>query len=92
MTLANLATPSTATGYHWQPDAATAKQTALWSFIEKSLPALGTKGYADFWRWSCASPEQFWSALWDDSGVIGDKGARAFVAVTVSRPAVLSRC
>ena len=82
MTLPNLATPATAAGYHWEPDAATAQKTALWSFIKTcgQVPALGTQGYADFWRWSVDNKEKFWDAVWDDGGIIGDKGKTVFAA------------
>ena len=82
MTLPNLATPALPSGYHWEPDAATAKKTALWSFIEKvgQKPALGTQGYADFWRWSVDNKEKFWDAVWDTCGIVGDKGKSVFTA------------
>jgi acetoacetyl-CoA synthetase len=31
-------------------------------------------GYADLHRYSTDSPAEFWSALWDFAGVVGDKG------------------
>ncbi len=33
--------------------------------------------YADLHAWSVREPAAFWSAVWDESGVIGTKGARA---------------
>ena len=34
----------------------------------------------DLHAWSIAQPEQFWSLVWDQCGVVGEKGARAYVA------------
>ena len=34
----------------------------------------------DLHAWSIAQPDQFWSLVWDQCGVIGEKGARAYVA------------
>ena len=31
--------------------------------------------YAALWQWSVDEREAFWNLVWDDSGVIGDKGA-----------------
>ncbi len=30
--------------------------------------------YQAFWRWSVDHPEKFWNAVWDFTGVIGEKG------------------
>ena len=32
--------------------------------------------YHKLWEWSVIKPEDFWSALWDWHGIIGDKGTR----------------
>ena len=34
----------------------------------------------DLHAWSIAQPDQFWSLVWDQCGVVGEKGARAYVA------------
>jgi acetoacetyl-CoA synthetase len=31
--------------------------------------------YASLWRWSVAQPESFWLSVWDECGVIGERGA-----------------
>ena len=36
-------------------------------------------GYDALWRWSIEQQGEFWSAVWDWSGVVGDKGDRVFV-------------
>lgn len=33
-----------------------------------------TLDYTAFWQWSVDNPEKFWDAVWDFTGVIGDKG------------------
>ncbi|MGB0713954.1 MAG: acetyl-coenzyme A synthetase N-terminal domain-containing protein, partial [Gammaproteobacteria bacterium] len=35
--------------------------------------------YAALHRWSVAEKEQFWSLLWDFTGVVGDKGNTVLV-------------
>ena len=30
--------------------------------------------YAEWHRWSCENPEEFWSAVWDFTAVVGDRG------------------
>ena len=42
--------------------------------------AHGFDAYADLHRWSIAEPEAFWAALWDWTGVIGDRGERIIEA------------
>lgn len=46
--------------------------TNLAAFIK----SLGHEGhdYQAFWRWSVDNPEKFWDAVWDYTGVVGDKG------------------
>jgi acetoacetyl-CoA synthetase len=59
----------------WQPGPG-ARQTALARFIAENGAA--AKTYEDFWRWSVENKEDFWSAVWDFCGVIGDKGGTVF--------------
>lgn len=35
---------------------------------------LSLSTYHDLWKWSTAHIDKFWSLVWDDTGVIGDKG------------------
>ena len=39
----------------------------------------GDNSYESLWRWSIDQQEEFWGAVWDWSGVVGDKGERVFV-------------
>ena len=38
----------------------------------------GANGYAALHRWSVEEPEAFWELVWDDAGIVGDKGAAPF--------------
>ncbi|MDB5888945.1 MAG: acetoacetyl-CoA synthase [Rhodocyclales bacterium] len=65
----------------WLPSAehiAATRLTAFTRFVEQrydqTLP-----DYAALHRWSVAQREDFWSAVWDFCGVVGDKGARRLV-------------
>jgi acetoacetyl-CoA synthetase len=61
----------------WAPTPERAAATRLASFMAKA----GQPGaaYEDFHRWSIEHSEDFWSLVWDFSGVKGDKGARRLV-------------
>jgi acetoacetyl-CoA synthetase len=39
----------------------------------------GDDDFQSIWQWSVDSSEQFWSALWDWHGVIGEKGSRILI-------------
>ena len=41
---------------------------------------------ADLHAWSIAQPSEFWSQVWDECGVIGYKGNRAFVPNNANSP------
>ena len=45
----------------------------------------------DLHAWSVAQPSEFWSQVWDDCGVIGQKGDRAFVPNSVGAPISTAR-
>lgn len=58
--------------YLWEPSdtyISNSNMKAFASQVGKSpLP------YQQFHRWSVAKPEEFWSAIWDFTGIIGEKG------------------
>lgn len=56
----------------WVPDAARVAASPMRRFIE----ANGFDDYAELHEWSVSEPEAFWSALWDEVGVVGDRGER----------------
>lgn len=61
----------------WRPDAAAFKDCALAKFAV--ICGFDPKAYDDLHRWSVSDPGAFWSALWDFTGVVGDKGDVFFV-------------
>jgi len=54
----------------WQPDPATVGATRMAEFMQR----MGHASYADLWQWSVDQPPEFWSALWDFCGVVGERG------------------
>ncbi|MFD1507243.1 acetoacetate--CoA ligase [Georgenia yuyongxinii] len=61
----------------WSPDPAEAAESNLARF----MAATGFPGaaYDELHAWSVAEPGEFWSAVWEFTGVVGDRGATAFV-------------
>ena len=59
----------------WRPDRARTEATHLARFLHH----VGQPGYAELHQWSLAQPEAFWTAVWDQCGVIGDRGDRALL-------------
>ncbi len=58
----------------WQPSperVATAAMTAFIATVNRRY-GVGATGYDSLWRWSVAAPAEFWRAVWDVTGVIGD--------------------
>lgn len=45
----------------------------------------------DLYEWSISQPEAFWSEVWDECGVVGVKGERAFVAAQSGAPMSTAR-
>ncbi|TXI76500.1 MAG: acetoacetate--CoA ligase [Dokdonella sp.] len=61
----------------WRPreaDLAAARLTAFSAAI-RARGLCDCRDYASLWRWSVANPEAFWGAVWDECGVIGERGA-----------------
>lgn len=61
----------------WTPEESVALSTGLAKFAK--LQGFDPRDYADLHRWSVGDLGGFWSAVWDFCGVVGDKGATAFV-------------
>ena len=61
----------------WRPEKARAAQTTLGAFSVWMASRAGKPfaEYDELHRCSTQSPAEFWSALWDFAGVLGDKGA-----------------
>jgi len=65
----------------WQPDAARIATTRLTAFTDlvEQRHAQTFKDYASLHRWSVEQAADFWSAVWDFCGVMGDKGVRLLI-------------
>ncbi len=64
----------------WTPRDEAIRQAGMTKFREfaNGRYGLDMKTYWDLHRWSIGNPDEmndFWSALWEWSGIIGDKGA-----------------
>ena len=57
----------------WTPSPERAAGTRLARFRERA----GAGDYESLHRWSIDRPEEFWPLVWDDCGVIGERGERA---------------
>jgi acetoacetyl-CoA synthetase len=55
---------------------ANAKVTAFIAAVNTRWKA-GCSDYASLWRWSVAQPESFWISVWDECGVLGERGTEA---------------
>jgi acetoacetyl-CoA synthetase len=65
----------------WTPSAQRVAATRLTAFRHVVATRYGFKGtdFSALQGFALERPDDFWSALWDFTGVIGDKGDRAFV-------------
>jgi len=60
----------------WRPSAeriAAARLSAFITAVHRRWQ-LDCPDYASLWRWSVAQPEAFWTSLWEQCGVIGERG------------------
>jgi acetoacetyl-CoA synthetase len=64
----------------WQPSSHWIDGANLTRFAR--IAGFGDQPYDVLHRWSISRPGEFWSAVWDFCGVIGDKGETAFVPPT----------
>lgn len=64
----------------WTPDRQRVLNSALYKFAQKTAPMhhCAPDDYQALHHWSVTQPEQFYDALWDELGIIGDKGQIAF--------------
>jgi acetoacetyl-CoA synthetase len=54
----------------WSPSAAEVADSRLDEFRRRT----GYADYASLQRWSVRSPDEFWGALWDFAGIVGERG------------------
>ena len=59
----------------WVPSENRRKSSKLYEFAKAN--GQNPDNYHELWQWSLNEMGDFWSALWDYAGVIGDKGAVA---------------
>jgi acetoacetyl-CoA synthetase len=62
----------------WVPDRQQIEQTQIYRFIQRinQLFDQNLQDYAGLHRWSVENSDQFWSLLWDETAVIGQRGER----------------
>ena len=58
----------------WTPNTARRESTNLWAFANQVGLSLATQTYEDLHRWSVEASGEFWRAVWDFAGGIGDLG------------------
>ena len=62
----------------WRPSGeriASARLSAFMAAVNRRWQA-DCSDYAALWRWSLAQPEAFWTSVWDQCGVLGERGER----------------
>ena len=65
----------------WVPDAERMAATRMAAFTThaRRVSGMALASYADLHAWSINAPEQFWPAVWDFCGVLGERGERVLV-------------
>lgn len=65
----------------WTPSEARMRASALWAFADRTAPLHcgAPDDYEALLKWSIEAPDAFYEALWDELGIIGDRGSAAFV-------------
>jgi len=65
----------------WEPSAARREATRIAAFMAtvNRRHGAGASDYDTLWQWSVDHREDFWEAVWDFAGVVGDRGSRRLV-------------
>jgi acetoacetyl-CoA synthetase len=65
----------------WRPSAKAIADANLTAFMKKAHARFGApqEGYEAFHAWSVTEPEAFWDLIWDECGIIGEKGGKVLV-------------
>jgi len=65
----------------WTPDESAIRDAAMTKLMEAARDRFGAPAdsYAAFHGWTVSDREDFWSLVWDDCGVVGEKGDRVLV-------------
>lgn len=69
----------------WTPDPTAANRTRIARF-RRAAAAHAGRDFADtpdLHEWSISEPDAFWSLVWDDCGVVGERGSVACVPATL---------
>ena len=76
----------------WSPTEAQVRATQLHAFTQKAGEQAGRsfEDYQSLWEWSTREAPAFWNLLWDEAGVIGDKGERVFADADHAMVAAIS--
>jgi len=58
----------------WQPSPDTVANANMTAFLREVNRRWGAalSDYDGLWRWSVASPDRFWTSVWDFGGIVGD--------------------
>jgi acetoacetyl-CoA synthetase len=66
----------------WSPSIGAVEHSFITQLSKKVSARTGRdfSQYADLHRWSVENPGEFWSQVWEDAEIIGDKGLRAYQA------------
>ena len=59
----------------WRPSAERRASARISAFLEAVRGQADAADYASLWRWSVAQPEAFWTSVWKECGVLGERGA-----------------
>ncbi|TPW27916.1 acetoacetate--CoA ligase [Pararhizobium mangrovi] len=65
----------------WEPSAERIEASRLFAMMRRCSEAAGRdfSDYAEFHAWTVAEPARFWSAMWDEAAIVGEKGERVLV-------------
>ena len=65
----------------WEPSKAILESSPMARFMKDCGHGAGRtfSGYDEFHQWSVDNREAFWTAVWEDCGVLGERGARALI-------------
>jgi acetoacetyl-CoA synthetase len=74
--------PDMSTAPLWTPSPERIAKSEMRAFAREAgrLGGRNFESYDALWQWSVDEAEAFWSLVWDDSGVIGDKGPAPWLA------------
>lgn len=61
----------------WQPSAEALENSAMAKLANQLGPF---NDYAEFHEWSITHLEEFWSAVWDSTGIVGSKGDKPYLS------------